>query len=169
MNDLYKLQRDYVRLLIREGVNLQPGQILVMSCSVDGAWFARLCAEAAYDAGAREVVMNWSDGALSRMTYLRADDAVFDEFPAWQADKANALADAGAAFLSIAGEDPELLKGVDPDRLRRSRIAGGPPMKHFREMTAGNRVSWCVAAIPSIAWARMVFPELPEEAAVRRL
>ncbi len=169
MNDLDALQRDYVRLLIREGVNLQPGQPLVMSCPVDQAWFARLCAEAAYDAGCREVVMNWSDGALTRMGYLRADDAVFDEFPDWSADKVNSLADAGAAFLNIAGEDPELLKGVDPDRLRRSQIAAGPKMKHFREMTAGNRVAWCVAAIPSRAWARMVFPDLPEEAAVRRL
>lgn len=169
MNDLDALQRDYARLLIRGGVNLQPNQPLVISCAVDRAWFARLCAEAAYDAGCREVVMNWSDGALSRMGYLRADDAVFDEFPAWEADKANAMADAGAAFLSIAGEDPELLKGVDPDRLRRSRIASGTAMKHFREMTSGNRVSWCVAAIPCPAWAKKVFPDQPEDAAVRRL
>ena len=169
MNDLDALQRDYVRLLICEGVCLQPGQTLMINCSVERAWFARLCAEAAYDAGAREVVMNWTDGALSRMTYLRADDAVFDEFPDWAAAKSNALADAGAAFLSIGGEDPELLKGVDPDRLRRSNVAAGPKMKHFREMTAGNRVPWCVAAIPSPAWAKKVFPDLPEADAVQRL
>ena len=169
MNDLDALQRDYARLLIRDGVCLQKGQALVLSCPVDNAWFARLCAEAAYDAGCREVVMNWSDGAISRMTYLRADDAVFDECPDWIADKANSLADAGAAFLNIGGEDPELLKGVDPDRLRRSNIAAGPKMKHFREMTAGNRVPWCVAAIPSPAWAKKVFPDLPEADAVQRL
>ncbi len=169
MNDLDALQRDYARLLIEQGVCLQKGQTLVLSCEVEQAWFARLCAEAAYDAGCRSVVMNWSDGALSRMTYLRADDAVFDEFPDWMADKANTLADQNAAFLNIIGEDPELLKGVDPDRLRRSNVAAGPKLKHFREMTAGNRVSWCVAAIPSPAWARLVFPDLTEEAAVQRL
>ena len=169
MNDLETLQRGYARLLIREGVNLQKGQTLVLSCAVDGAWFARLCAEAAYDAGCREVVMNWHDGPMDRMRYFRADDAVFDECPDWAADKANSLADAGAAFLSVTGEDPELLKGVDPDRMRRSSVAAGPKMKHFREMTSGNRVAWCVAAIPSPAWARKVFPDLPEEAGVRRL
>ncbi len=169
MNDLDALQRDYVRLLIREGVNLQTGQPLVISCPVDQARFARLCAEAAYDAGCREVVMNWFDDALSRMGYLRADDAVFDECPSWVADKSNMLADAGAAFLSIHSADPEALAGVDPDRLRRSRAASGRAMKHFRDMTGGNRVAWSVAAVPCPAWAKKVFPDLPEDAAVRRL
>ena len=169
MYDLDSLQRDYVRLLIRGGLNLQPGQKLVISCAVDDAWFARLCAEAAYDAGSREVVMNWSDDALTRMTYLRAEDAVFDEYPAWAAAKSDTLADEGAAFLSIHSSDPAYLAGVDPDRLRRSRIASGRAMKHFREMASGNRVSWCVAAIPSPAWAKRVFPDLAEGAAVTRL
>ncbi len=169
MNDPDALRRDYARLLVREGVCLQPDQTLVISCPVDQAWFARLCAEAAYDAGCREVVMNWSDEALSRMTYLRAADAVFDEYPAWAAAKSDALADAGAAFLSIHSADPEALAGVDPDRLRRSRVASGKAMKHFRDMTGGNRVTWCVGAVPCPAWAKKVFPSLPEEDAVRRL
>ena len=169
MENLDALQRDYVRLLIREGVSLQPGQKLVISCPVDQAWFARLCADAAYDAGCREVVMNWFDDALDRMTYLRADDAVFDEYPSWAADKSDMLADEGSAFLSIHSADPEALAGVDPDRLRRSRIASGRAMKHFRDMTGGNRVSWCVAAIPCPAWAKKAFPGLPEEEAVHRL
>ena len=169
MNDLNALKRDYARLLIGSGVNLQPCQKLVISCPVEQAWFARLCAEAAYDAGCREVVMNWFDDALSRMTYLRAAEEVFDEYPAWAAAKSDTLADEGAAFLSIAGGDPEALAGVDPGRLRRSRIASGTAMKHFREMTGGNRVSWCVAAIPSPAWARKVFPGLDDDDAVRRL
>lgn len=169
MDDFDARVREYARLLVREGVNLQPKQTLVISCPVDAAWFARLCAEAAYDAGCREVVMNWSDEQLMRMGFLRADDAVFDEYPAWAAAKSNALADEGAAFLSIHSADPESLAGVDPDRLRRRRIATGTAMKHFTEMSRGNRVSWCVAALPCPAWARKVFPALSEDEAMRRL
>ncbi len=169
MRDLDALQRDYVRLIIEKGVNLQPGQTLVLSCAVDQAWFARLCAEAAYDAGCREVVMNWSDDAMTRLNYLRAADEVFDVCPPWVADKANTLADQGAAFLSIACADPEALAGVDPKRIRRSRIATGSAMKHFRDMTSGNRVSWCIASVPAPAWAKKVFPALGEDEAVARL
>ena len=73
------------------------------------------------------------------------------------------------AFLSIHSDDPEALAGVDPDRLRRSRAASGRAMKHFRDMTGGNRVTWSVAAVPCPAWAKKVFPDLSEEDAMRRL
>ena len=53
--------REYAKLLIEVGLNVQQGQTLVISCPVDCAPFARLCASAAYDVGCREVVMRWSD------------------------------------------------------------------------------------------------------------
>ena len=53
MTALKELQKDYVKLLIHEGVNLQPGQRLVITCPVEEAWFARLCAAEAYDAAQR--------------------------------------------------------------------------------------------------------------------
>ena len=70
--------REYAKLLIEVGLNVQKGQTLVISCPVDCAFFARLCASAAYDVGCREVVMRWSDDYLSRERFLRADDSVFD-------------------------------------------------------------------------------------------
>ena len=68
--------REYAKLLIEVGLNIQKGQTLIISSPVECAHFARLCAGAAYDAGCREVVMNWGDDALSRMKYLRADNGV---------------------------------------------------------------------------------------------
>ena len=77
MDKTNKLQ-EYARLLVEVGLNVQKGQNLIIACPVECAWFARLCAEAAYDVGCREVVMNWRDDALNRMKYLRAADEVFD-------------------------------------------------------------------------------------------
>ena len=60
---------EYARLLVEVGVNIQPGQNLVIASPVETAWFARLCARAAYAAGCREVVMNWKDDELTREKY----------------------------------------------------------------------------------------------------
>ena len=49
--------REYAHLLITVGLNVQRGQDLVIACPVECAWFARLCAQAAYDAGCREVLL----------------------------------------------------------------------------------------------------------------
>lgn len=162
-------REEYARLLVKVGLNLQQGQPLVISCPVDCAPFARLCAAAAYDAGASRVELDWQDDALTRLRYLRADDAVFDVCPPWRRSLRVDNVRAGAAFLSIHAEDPAALSGVDAGRIRRANRAAGEALREFREATRQNRVQWCVAAIPVPAWARTVFPELPEEAAMARL
>ena len=169
MPDFEALRRDYVRLLIREGVRLQPGQRLVLSAAVDQADIARACAEEAYDAGCREVIMNWSDDALTRMRFLRAESDVFDTCAPWRSLLYNSLAEEGAAWLFLDSDDPENLKGVDPDRIRRSQVASGKAVKTFRMLETSNGFPWCIAAVPSPAWARLVFPDLEETAAVARL
>ena len=70
--------KEYAKLLIEVGLNVQKGQTVVIRCPVECAFFARLCASAAYDVGCREVVMRWTDDYLSRERFLRADDSVFE-------------------------------------------------------------------------------------------
>ena len=101
--------REYAKLLIEVGLNVQKGQTVVIRCPVECAFFARLCASAAYDVGCREVVMRWTDDYMNRERFLRADDSVFDVFPVWQAEMLNGYADEGAAFLNISACDPEAL------------------------------------------------------------
>ena len=161
--------KEYAKLLVEVGVNIQKGQTLVLSSPVDCAWFARLCARAAYAAGCREVVMRWSDDELTREKYLHAEDSVFDSLPAWQAEFDNGYARQGAAFLHISARDPENLVGVDPDRITRSQRSSGEALKEYRELTMSNTVPWCIGSIPIPSWARKVFPGCPEGEAVEKL
>lgn len=161
--------REYARLLVRVGLNVQKGQTLVISSPVECAFFARLCAAEAYDAGCREVVMNWSDDALGRMKYLHAEDSVFDTVPLWRRHFYNDYALEGAAYLAISASDPENLKGVDPSRLVRSQQASGKALKDFDRLQMSSGFPWCIASIPIPAWARKVFPDLPEAEAMDKL
>jgi len=159
----------YARLLITTGVNLQPGQELVISTTVDAAAFARLCAKYAYEAGCREVHMNWRDDTLTRLRYLHGDEDIFDRVDSWKADMPNTLSERGAAWLAIHAEDPEALAGVDPDRIRRASAANGKALRPFRERQMSNGVRWCVASVPVAAWARKVYPSKSEDAAMDAL
>ena len=159
----------YARLLIEVGVNLQKNQTLVINAPVDAAFFARACAHAAYEAGAKEVFVNWSDDVIARERYLHAANEVFDGFPAWDRLFADETTDAGAAFLSIAANNPESLKGVDADRIRRQRVASGQALARSREKRMNNFNAWCIGAVPESHWAQKVFPGLSEADAVTRL
>ncbi len=161
--------REYAKLLIEVGLNVQPGQTLLIQSPVDCAPFARLCADAAYDAGCREVVMSWGDDCLARARYLRADDAVFDEVPEWRRRFYNDYAAEGAPRLVIVAEDPETLKGVDSDRIVRAQRAAGAALEPYYHTYMNNEAPWCVASVPIPSWAAKVFPDLPEAEAMEKL
>lgn len=166
---LTELKKDYAELVIREGINLREGQRLAITCPVECADFARLCAEEAYKAGCREVVMRWQDDAMSRLKYLYAADDVFDRVNSWDADLADILSEEGAGWLAIHAENPENLKGVDPDRIRRAQISSGKAMKKFREREMMSEFPWCVCSVPTAAWAEAVFPEMSTDEAMAKL
>lgn len=163
-----KLQ-EYARLLVRVGLNVQKGQKVVISCPVECAWFARLCAAEAYEAECREVVMNWHDDAMTRMKYLKAEECVFEEVPEWRARFFNDQAKEGAAYLAISATDPENLKGVDPQRLVKSQQSSGKALKDFDRLQMCGGFPWCIASIPIPSWAQKVFPDCGEDEAMEKL
>lgn len=161
--------REYAQLLIRVGLNVQKGQRLIISSPVECAFFARMCAEDAYAVGCREVVMNWTDDALTRMKYLHAREEVFDTVPEWRQHFFNDHAKEGAAYLAISATDPENLKGVDTGRIVRAQQARGKALKEFDRLQMCGGFPWCIASIPIPSWAKRVFPDVPEDRAMERL
>lgn len=169
MNNLEQLKKDYADLIIKSGLNVQEGQRLIITCPVDGADFARLCAKAAYEVGCKEVVMRWRDDELTRLKYLYAADEIFDTMNEWEVLMMDTLSEEGAAYLAIYAEDPESLKGVSPDRIKRSQMASGKALEKFRQREMRNDFPWCVVSIPTAPWAKAVFPEASEEDAMMKL
>ena len=167
MNTL--LLEKYADLIVKTGVNIQSGQILVISSPIECASFARMIAEVAYLAGARDVVMNWKDELFSKIRFLQAPEEVFEEFPEWQKEFYISYVKQGAAFISIAATDPELLKDVNPDRVAKVQKTSNLALQEYRERLMSNKNAWCVVSIPTKSWAKKVFPQVSEDEAVKAL
>ena len=161
--------REYARLLVQVGLNPYPGQRMVISSPVECAAFARLCAREAYDAGCCEVVMNWTDDAMTRMKYLHAAEEVFGTVPLWRRHFFNDQALEGTAYLAISASDPENLKGVDSKRIIAAQRASGKALKDFDRLQMCGGFPWCIASIPIPSWAARVFPDKGEAEAVSAL
>jgi aminopeptidase len=159
----------YAQLLVKTGVNIQKDQTLVINSPIECASFARNIALIAYKEGARDVVINWKDELFSKIRYLHAPEVIFEEFPEWQKEFYLSNARKGAAFISIAAADPELMIDVDPKRIAKANKASSIALKEYRERLMSNKNSWCVASIPTKSWAKKVFPELNENEAVEKL
>lgn len=163
-----KLTR-YAELAVNVGVNIQPGQQLYIAASIDSAALVRKITKQAYEAGARQVHVDWNDDEISRLRYELAPEDSFSEFPAWKVQEREQLADQGAAFISIVSQSPDLMKGIDSKRIAAFQKASGTALKKYRQYVQSDKISWTVLASPSKAWAAKVFPELPEEQQVDAL
>lgn len=161
--------REYAALIAGVGLNLQPGQTPYIQAELEGAPLARLCLDACYDLGARQVLCEYTDDYAARQTYLRADEATFSEFPAYRKAKLDWLLEIGSPSLRLIGPDPELLQGVDPARVRARQLAADGPSRPYQDAMMASRFQWCGAAFASRAWARKVFPALPQDEAVDAL
>ncbi|MBS4175029.1 aminopeptidase [Bacillus sp. FJAT-49736] len=149
----------YAELAVKVGVNVQQGQTLVVNASIEAAEFVRLVVKNAYEVGAKDVVVNWNDDAVSRFKYDLAPDETFKVYPKWRAQETIELAENGAAFMSVVSASPDLLKGVKPERIANFQKAAGQALEQYRQFIQSDKVSWTVVAAPSKAWAEKVFPQ----------
>lgn len=167
MNDI--LLKKYARLIVKTGINIQKDQTIVITSPIECAYFTRMVSEVAYKEGARDVVIKWTDELSSKIRYLHAPEEVFEEFHDWQKEFYMFYVRQGAAFVSIAAEDPELLKDVNPGRVVKVQKASNIALKDYRERLMSNKNVWCVVSAPTKAWAQKVFPHLSVEEAVEEL
>ena len=163
-----KLEK-YAALAVEVGINIQPGQTLVITASLDAAPFVRQAVRKAYAAGARYVHVEWTDDEVTRIRYDMAPADSFKEYPMWRAKGWEEMAANNAAFLSLTSSDPDLLRGVDPQRIADARKAAGLALQNYRNYIMTDKVSWSVMAVPSPGWAMKVFPDLDAEKAVEAL
>lgn len=169
MNNFNNTLKKYAELAVKIGVNIQKNQTLVINSPIECAEFTRLLSKEAYAAGAKNVHVEWSDEELTLIKFMNAPEATFKEFPKWKADGFEELAKNGAAFLSISASNPELLKEVDPTRISESNKTRSVALKKYREYIMNSTVAWSVVSIPTVGWAKKVFPDLSEEKAVEKL
>ncbi|MDR0888877.1 MAG: aminopeptidase [Coriobacteriales bacterium] len=159
----------YAELVIKAGCNLQPGQELYLAATTDQVEFARLLTAAAYKQGARHVTVAFGDERISRMHYDNCALEVFQNIPEWSALRNNEMARDGAAILSLTGQDPLIMAGIDPAKPMASAVAGHTACKEFYDAMDLGRNVWCIVGAATPAWAKHVFPDLPEDDAMARL
>lgn len=169
MSDFMKKLEKYAELAVKVGVNVQPGQNLVVNAAVDSADLVRLIVKKAYEQGARLVKVNWSDDTVTRLRYDLAAEESFSDEPKWYAGEMLELVEGGAAILHVISSDPDLLKGVSHDRITNLQKATGKVMKKYRQYQQADKFSWSIVAVPSKAWAAKVFPDAPESEQVDKL
>lgn len=159
--DFEKTLDQYAALIVQIGLNLQAGQHLVVSAPIQAAPLVRAITAHAYQAGARLAHVFWGDEELTRLRFKHAPRDSFAEFPTWRVQAMEELLRSGAALVSIYAEDPDLLKGQDPELINTMMTTSFKHGKSLGELVSRNTTNWCVVSMPIPTWAGRIFPDLP--------
>ena len=164
-----KMYDKLAKLAVVKGVNVQKDQPVIINASIRDAEFVRKVAEYAYEAGAKYVNVEWRDIELTKMGYRFMSNETLSEVPQWQYDKTKYHQDNGACYISITSEKPGSMADVDGEKINIANMAYYSKMADLMSYTMNNEGQWCVFGVPSVGWAKVVFPDLSDEEAFEKL
>ncbi|HEA6107176.1 TPA: aminopeptidase [Staphylococcus aureus] len=161
-----KLQQ-YAELLVKVGMNVQPKQPVFIRSSVETLELTHLIVEEAYHCSASDVRVVYSDPTLKRLKFENESVEHFanHEIKSYDVEARMDYVKRGAANLALISEDPDLMDGIDSQKLQAFQQQNARAFKGYMESVQKNQFPWVVAAFPSKAWAKRVYPELSVEEA----
>ncbi len=156
-------------MAIKVGINLKEKEGLIVSGNVDTLPLARKIMKKAYEIGAKHVEFQLNDDKMTLIRYESAKDFVFDSFPQWKVDSLDAMYKDNYHHIFISAPNPELLKDVDGDVVAKVQKSSSLAMADVLKYRMTGITKWNIIAMPSIHWAKSVFPDLEDDAAIDAL
>jgi aminopeptidase len=147
----------FADLVVRVGVNLQPGQGVVLQADTAHLDVARAVVASAYQHGAAWVETLWTDGPIHRSAVDHATVEALSASRPWALDRIRYWADQGVASVTLLGvADPHLLDGADPARAAAVRVEEA---QSWRQLLLGAGLRWTAVGAPNRGWATQVYGE----------
>ncbi|MEI4470344.1 aminopeptidase [Frigidibacter sp. MR17.24] len=154
---------------VKVGLNLQPGQDLILTAPMAALPLVRRVAAHAYAAGAGVVTPLFADEEITLARFRHGHDASFDAAAGWLYRGMGEAYGAGAARMAVSGDNPMLLAEQDPEKVARANRANSTAFKPALEKISTFAINWSICSYPTPSWAAQVFPGLPQDEAVAKL
>ena len=160
--------REYAKLIVRCGVNVQKGQEVLIHAGLDQPEFVAMVVDEAYKAKAGKVTVNWSYQPLTKLHARYQSVKTLGTVLEWEKEKLQHYVDTVPCRIHLISDDPDGLKGVNTAKLAKGRQMSYPILKPYTDARNGQE-QWCGAAVPGVAWAKKLFPGMSKNQAVEKL
>lgn len=166
MNNLLE---KYAEVAVNVGVNIQPGQELIINAPIEAVDLVRKVVDSAYKSGASNVVVFYEDDYTSLSRYKNVKEEYLTSQVNWLIDGITEGYRNNAARLVILGRNPTLLKDINPEIISKVARARGMATKELSNLITSSHSQWSIISYATEVWASQVFPNLPVEDAVKEL
>ena len=149
----------YARLVIRVGINLDPGREVAIRAMIDHAPLVRALVRAGYEAGARRVEVEYEDLEVLRSQIALAPEEAVGTAPRWMFERLDDVGEQCRAQVFVIGFPPDMFGGLDPARVARSFPAPAALRGTIRKLADSKARAWTAIACAIPSWAKQVYGE----------
>lgn len=160
--------REYAKLIVRRGVNVQKGQEVLIRAGLDQPEFVAMVVEEAYKAKAKKVTVQWEYQPLDKLHYRYRSLKTLGTVEEWEKARQEHYCETLPCRIYLESDDPDGLKGINMEKVSKARQMQYPILKPYRDRRE-NKDQWCIAAVPGAAWAKKVFPGMRTSTAMEKL
>lgn len=160
--------KEYAKLIVRVGANVQKGQDVIVMGELENAPFLKMIVEEAYKAKANRVIIDWLDDDLAKLNYKYRSVKSLSTLENWEVEKFKYYAEKLPVRIYIESSDPDGEKGIDQRKKAEAAQNTYKITKPYRDLME-NKYQWTIAAAAGVKWAKKLFPELSNKAAVEKL
>ena len=151
------LQEKYARVILESCLKVEKNQPLFISYNVERSDFVRIITKIAYSLGVKDIYYEASDPYIKHEALMNLEIEELKKLPFWNKEMWNVYGKKNAAFLMLASETPGLMKDVDPKKLSALTKYAQKTRKEFDALRDKSMLAWCIAAVPTKAWAEELF------------
>ncbi|MFV0379856.1 MAG: aminopeptidase [Anaerorhabdus sp.] len=163
-----EILKKYADLIVKNGINLQENQDVCIFTSINNFEIARFIAVDAYSSGANKVFVNYSDDELMKINVNNQKQSALNTFEDFEIEKLEYYGKKLPCFVHIVDSDPDGLNGMKMEKFNEARRAKYEINKKYRDMRS-NKQQWVICAMPSVGWAKKIFPDLSDDNAFSKL
>lgn len=153
-----KLEK-YASIILKNCLDIEQNQPLFISFNIERIDFVRILTRMAYELGVKEIYYDMVDPYLKHAALKSLNLEQLKKSSFWNKDIWNFYARKGAAFLMLVSETPGLMDDIDQNKLSNITMYSYETRREFDDLRDKKITPWCIAAAPTLLWAKQVFPD----------
>ena len=154
-----ELQEKYAETLLKSCLKMEKNQPLLISYNVERNDFVRILTKIAYEIGVKDIYYDIQDPYLKHEALKKLSIEECKNIGFWNKEIWNEYAKKDAAFLMLASETPGLMKDIDSKKQAELTKYSYETRKEFDDLRDKSYLAWCIAAVPTEAWAKELYKE----------
>ena len=136
--------REYAKLIVKIGANVQKGQRVRLQTGVDQVQLATMVTEECYKAGASYVEVIWECGPINKLNYQYASAETLGTVQTWEEERLKQMTVDLPVRIFIDSSDPDELAGISADllstvRQMRAKVTKKIPRPDRRKTSVADR------------------------------